>query len=102
MKNIGIWLDEEGARVVSVENGLDNITVVEKDHDNGFFNVLKNQFYTAGAAVIIGPPGIKDEFAKEVKADSKLSFKLKGVETTEPMTDMQLTDWVKDFYTSKV
>jgi len=53
-----------------------------------------NELKGADEIVLSGPAGMKTELEKLIQDDTDLSSRLKGVETTDRMTENQIVAWV--------
>ena len=79
--------DQERAKAQKMKN-------LTKD----FFKNILQEVVDCESLVIFGPANMKNELEKEIKSHHELSSKLKGVETTDSMTDNQTTAWVVNYF----
>ena len=63
-----------------------------------FMKILLKEISTADALVIFGPSKMKKILEKEIKNHKNLDKKLKGVYSSELLTENQTVAWVKKFY----
>lgn len=61
-----------------------------------------NELKGADEIVLSGPAGMKTELEKLIQDDTDLSSRLKGVETTDRMTENQIVAWVKKYFEGKI
>ena len=66
-----------------------------------YFKTVVNEIKIANEIVLFGPAGIKKELKKFIQDDAVLAFRIKAVETTDSMTENQMTAWVKKYYQIK-
>jgi len=78
---------------------------LEKQKENRYNNQRKayleevaSRLSGADAFVIFGPAETKFELEKLIFNDTNLSSKLKGIETTDSMTDNQIAAWVIKYF----
>ncbi|MDT0552130.1 hypothetical protein [Urechidicola vernalis] len=66
---------------------------------NIFFKNIIENVKDSNAIVLFGPAQVKEKFNKELEKHYPSCFNiLKGVYTTDSMTDNQLKAWVRKFY----
>lgn len=124
----GIWVDHAHAFVVKSNKGaqmevseyhsdveshhkggqesnehqtLSNQTAHEHRRENqmkAFAKELVQHVQDADELVLFGPGTAKHELKHEVERNKALASKLKGVETTDKLTEHELKDFVKTFF----
>ncbi|MFA5792987.1 MAG: hypothetical protein WC897_03915 [Candidatus Gracilibacteria bacterium] len=126
-KFYGIWIDHAHAFIVQANKlgemtiekfgsdvegknhggeTLEHFTIVnqnqhnERRHNelNAFCKELIKHVTDADELVIFGPSTAKFDLEKEVKEVKALAPKLKGVETTDKLSEAELKDFVKKFF----
>lgn len=66
-----------------------------------YLKKVLNELKGADEIVLSGPAGMKTELEKLIQDDTDLSSRLKGVETTDRMTENQIVAWVKKYLREK-
>ncbi|HEY8661059.1 MAG TPA: hypothetical protein VIL78_18650 [Hanamia sp.] len=67
-----------------------------------YLKKVLNELKGADEIVLSGPAGMKTELEKLIQDDTDLSSRLKGVETTDRMTENQIVAWVKKYFEGKI
>lgn len=67
-----------------------------------YLKKVLNELKGADEIVLSGPAGMKTELEKLIQDDTVLSSRLKGVETTDSMTENQIVAWLKKYFEGKI
>jgi hypothetical protein len=67
-----------------------------------YLKKVLNELKGADEIVLSGPAGMKTELEKLIQDDTVISSRLKGVETTDSMTENQIVAWVKKYFVGKI
>ncbi|MEQ8302861.1 MAG: hypothetical protein RIB47_05675 [Cyclobacteriaceae bacterium] len=121
-KAIFVHLKDGKKEVTTFESGIDSkeripgetkqfvrfgnqFSNLEKQKENryqqqmkGYLKEVADQLIEADSFVIFGPAGVKHELEKLILKRSDLSSKLRGVETTDSMTENQIAAWVINYF----
>jgi stalled ribosome rescue protein Dom34 len=126
-KKIGIWLDLEQAYLIEGDAIRTISSDVEHFHLTGgsrantpygaqdasseskhlerkkhqlddYFKRLSNELGSADQFVVFGPAETKTGFKKFIEANGDLAGKLAGVETADSMSENQLKEWVRNYF----
>lgn len=65
---------------------------------NAFLKSIQEQLSHSDALVVFGPANMKQDLANLIIENKNLVDKLKGVETTDSLTDNQTAAWVENYY----
>lgn len=125
MNLYGIWIDHAHAFIVKVQkngemminevssgvephhhSGIqqgEHFTITDQDHENqtrahdmkAFCKTILSHLHDAEGIVVFGPSTAKHDLKHAIEADKALAHKLKGVETTDKLTEAELKDFVK-------
>ncbi len=63
-----------------------------------FLHVLMSQLERVDEMVVLGPAEMKIKLQKLILQDHKMRHKLKGVESSDSITNNQLIAWVKKYF----
>ena len=66
-----------------------------------FLKELLKEIDQCDEVVLFGPSTMKYIFEKEIRNNMQMAYKLKGVETSELLTENQMVAWTKNYYKSK-
>jgi hypothetical protein len=114
-----VWIDATEARIVSVEANARGELVERADDnrhhhrsragshegyrttvDHVFFQRVANDLASAKSFMVIGPANTKTEFVKHLhRYDPQLFPRLSAVESANQMTDGQLADLARVYFT---
>jgi hypothetical protein len=67
-----------------------------------YLKKVLNELKGADEIVLSGPAGMKTELEKLIQDNTVISSRLKGVETTDSMTENQIVAWVKKYFEGKI
>lgn len=126
-KNIGIWLDLENAKIIEgesinvVASDLDHFNLKggsrantpygaqdatseskhleRKKHQlKDYFQNIISELSDFERIVLFGPAETKTDFSKFLEEKKEIAEKVAGVETADSMTDNQLKEWVRNYF----